>query len=289
MTLLVTLDHYTVRGRPSKSETMLTVVFWVILFFVAENTLLQTLNYFSPSLHPVFSPSLLNRRILSRHIGTDAFGCITVSYLGLQSSHYLSLFKKKFFSSSVKINPNYENRLWEYIPASQRILTIFLAYQFKNLYDSIIWSDGPEFIAHHILAGSAAWGGMYPGVGSVYGIFFMGVSEISTTVLVILANFDDDLGVKGLAEAFPGLRVVSAVGFVVAFIGCRIVAWPWVSWFLLKDIKNALANGDDKKAKERKVWLVGIGFILGSLTLLQFLWLGQIFVMGKQEIDKMLA
>eukprot|EP00519_Triparma_laevis_P015242 CAMPEP_0182491740 /NCGR_PEP_ID=MMETSP1321-20130603/1059_1 /TAXON_ID=91990 /ORGANISM="Bolidomonas sp., Strain RCC1657" /LENGTH=214 /DNA_ID=CAMNT_0024694049 /DNA_START=216 /DNA_END=860 /DNA_ORIENTATION=+ len=214
---------------------------------------------------------------------------MTVSYLGLQSSHYLSLFKKKFFSSSVKINPNYSKRLWEYIPASQRILTIFLAYQFKNLYDSIIWSDGPEFIAHHILAGSAAWGGMYPGVGSVYGIFFMGVSEISTTVLVILANFDDDLGVKGLAEAFPGLRVASAVGFVVAFIGCRIVAWPWVSWFLLKDIKNALANGDDKKAKERKVWLVGIGFILGSLTLLQFLWLGQIFVMGKQEIDKMLS
>ena len=106
---------------------------------------------------------------------------------------------------------------------------------------------------------------------------------------LVAANFDDDLGVKGLAEAFPGLRVVSAVGFVVAFIACRIVAWPWVSWFLLKDIKNALANGDDKKAKERKVWLVGIGFILGSLTLLQFLWLGQIFVMGKQEIDKMLS
>lgn len=115
--------------------------------------------------------------------------------------------------------------MWDYVPQGQRILTIFLAYQVKNLYDSFVWNDGPEFIAHHILAGSASWGGMYPGIGNTYGIFFMGISEVSTMVLVILANFDDELGVKGLAEAFPNLRVIFAGGFVVAFIACRIVMW----------------------------------------------------------------
>ena len=90
------------------------------------------------------------------------------------------------------------------------------------MYDTFYWNDGLVFVAHHLLAGAAAWGGMYPGIGPTYAIFFMGVSEVSTTVLVILANFDDDMGVKGLAEAFPISRIVTAAAFVVAFLACRI-------------------------------------------------------------------
>ena len=50
----------------------------------------------------------------------------------------------------------------------------------------------------------------------------------------------------------------------------------------------AMKNTDDKKMKERKRWLVGFAIILGSLTVLQFIWLGQIILMGKEEIENML-
>ena len=96
----------------------------------------------------------------------------------------------------------------------------------------------PQFIIHHVLAGTAAWGSMYPGCGHTYALFYMGISEISTSVLVILANFDDVHGVKGLADAFPTLKIACAVAFVVAFITCRIVMWPWVSKVRIKYYKG---------------------------------------------------
>jgi hypothetical protein len=79
---------------------------------------------------------------------------------------------------------------------------------------------------------------MYPGCGHTYALFYMGISEISTSVLVILANFDDVHGVKGLADAFPTLKIACAVAFVVAFITCRIVMWPWVSKVRIKYYKG---------------------------------------------------
>ena len=146
----------------------------------------------------------------------------------------------------------------------------------------------PQFIVHHVLAGTAAWGSMYPGCGHTYALFYMGISEVSTTVLVLLANFDEVHGVIGLADAFPLLKVVCAAAFVGAFIICRIVMWPFVSKYFVDDVMKALKNADDKKAKEHKMWLIGFAFVLSSLTILQFIWLGQIFIMGKEELDKML-
>ncbi|GMH66339.1 hypothetical protein TrRE_jg12606 [Triparma retinervis] len=145
-----------------------------------------------------------------------------------------------------------------------------------------------KFIIHHVLAGTAAWGSMYPGCGHTYALFYMGISEVSTTVLVLLANFDEVHGVEGLADAFPNAKIACALAFVAAFVTCRIVMWPWVSKFYIEDTMAAMKNTDDKKMKERKGWLVGFAIILGSLTILQFIWLGQIFIMGYQEIQKML-
>ena len=221
---------------------------------------------------------------MARHVGTDAFACGLVSCYGYASRGRLRPFVKGRLDGE-----GYNERLWRYLPEAQRVLTVFLAYQVKNMYDTFYWSDGPLFVLHHLLAGAAAWGGMYPGVGHVYSLFFMGLSEVSTCVLVVLANFDDEMGAPGLALAYPNARAATAGAFVVAFLACRIVAWPVFAVRLLKDMRIAVDNADDKNAKERRPWIYGIGGVLAALTVLQFAWLGEIVVTAKREIDKMRA
>ena len=134
---------------------------------------------------------------------------------------HLDQIRNRFWNSKATITKDYKKRLWSYIPGAHQTLLIFVAYQVKNLYDTFIWDDGVEFIVHHVFSFIAGWGSMYPGAGHTYALFYMGVSEISTTVLVVLANFDDDLGVQGLADAFPNLRMFWAAAFAVCFVVCR--------------------------------------------------------------------
>jgi hypothetical protein len=38
--------------------------------------------------------------------------------------------------------------------------------------------------------------------------FFLGILEVSTAILWVLANFDDEYGVKGLRDAIPMVKLV---------------------------------------------------------------------------------
>jgi hypothetical protein len=61
----------------------------------------------------------------------------------------------------------YEGRMYTYQPEAARICLFFFAYQIKNTYDTIVWNDGPEFIAHHILTLGTCWTPMV--VGGAHG------------------------------------------------------------------------------------------------------------------------
>jgi len=119
----------------------------------------------------------------------------------------------------------------------------------------------------------------------MYTIFFFGLSEISTAVLSILANFDDEFGVPGLGEALPVTKVVCGAAFVVMFILCRCILWPLTSYYFCRDMYHALKS-DDPRAVYRRGWLRFFFIALAGLSVLQVAWLGQIFTMGKQELEK---
>lgn len=156
------------------------------------------------------------------------------------------------------------------------------------MYDTIKWGDGIIFVLHHILAGGTAWLGMYPGVSSLYAIFFMGISEISTAVLCLLANFDDDFGVAGLDEAFPITKVLIAVFFVVLFIVCRVLLWPLFTYHFIHDTNIILKRDGVRETTTVKNTLRVMRFSLSGLTVLQVLWLGEIIVTAKKEIEALL-
>jgi len=169
----------------------------------------------------------------------------------------------------------------------QQIGLYFLAYNIKNTFDSVIWNDGPEFIFHHLLSGVTAWGAMYPGCGHFYVIFFMGLSEISTLFLCLLANFDDDFGVIGLGEAFPITKVALGAIFAVSFVICRTIIWPFASYHFAIDVLHAF-KVNCPSCHGRRGWMKFFLTSLVGLSILQVAWLGQIIIQGKAEIEKLL-
>lgn len=197
-------------------------------------------------------------------------------------SYYVQGNKKAF------VRANYLNRAMGFNAASFRLCLFFTAYQIKNLYDTIIFDDGIIFIFHHVFSAITAYGCMAPKIANYYPFFFVGLSEISTAVLCLLANFDPLHGVAGLDVAFPTLKIVLAACFVATFIVCRVVTWPILSWHFQEDMFNTLRHhGDDPRIRKRKGWLYFFIISNGSLTLLQFLWLFEIIFTVQKEMVAM--
>lgn len=128
-------------------------------------------------------------------------------------------------------------------------------------------------------------GSLHPGCAHFYGVFFLGVSEISTGILCVLANFDDEHGVVGMGDAFPITKVVIGTLFVIFFILCRCILWPIASYYFVKDCQWAL-KAKSPKLQGRKFWILLFQFCLTGLSILQVAWLGQIYFQAKEEFAK---
>lgn len=226
-----------------------------------------------------------NRAILARHVGVDTLSCFVVAILGWKASHINQDMVDAVLRGKKSMPVAYENRVFKYHPEAVRIALFFLAYQLKNTYDTIIWNDGPEFIAHHLLTLATTWGALFPGSCHYYVMFYFGVSEISTGVLCLLANFDDVHGVKGLAEAFPAGKMALGGIFAVLFVICRVFMWSTVSYYYCRDAWNVLKSGDPR-LEGRKTWLRYTFVSLALLSVLQIVWLGEIVRIGHEEMVK---
>jgi hypothetical protein len=228
-----------------------------------------------------------NRGILARHVGVDALSCFVVAGLGWRARYINQDIVDATLRGKKGAMPvAFENRVFKYYPEAMRISLFFFAYQIKNTYDTIVWNDGPEFIAHHILTLLTAWGALFPGTMHYYAMFFFGVSEISTGVLCLLANFDDIHGVVGLAEAFPVGKAVLGGLFAVLFVICRVFMWSTVSFYYCRDAWNALKS-NDPRLEGRKLWLRYTFVSLALLSVLQIIWLWEIFRIGHEELVKL--
>ena len=235
----------------------------------------QLLRYLITELLSNYHPLLELERhhhILARHTAVDGFSCFICAYIGFQNRHQLE------HLLALERNDDFNDRV--------QVLLFFFSYQVKNMYDTIVWEDSVVFILHHILAGATAWFGMCPGLCSLYVIFFMGISEISTSILCLLANFDPDLGIIGLDEAFPMTRIILATCFIVTFIICRIILWPLFAYHIAGDIPKALKQEGEKGRPSVKFALKLILGSLCGLSILQVICLGAIIVTAKKEIDQ---
>jgi hypothetical protein len=270
---------------PSLASCVITGVAIIAFLFTMELGARQLLVSFQEA-HPILEDET-NRNILARHVAVDVLSCVIVFLMGWGSRHLCQGVTDAVFFGKPQAMPaaGHEQRLFTYHAAGFRVALFFFSYQIKNLYDTIAWKDGPEFIFHHIFSLITAWGSMVPGCGHFYAIFFFGMCEISTGILCLLANFDDEHGVPGLGDAFPLVKVVLGGIFAVLFILCRCILWPVFSRYFVHDCLLAL-RGNDVRTKPRRMWLRFFLVSLTGLSILQIAWLGQIFIVAKEELGK---
>jgi len=271
--------------QPTVSSLVLTGCF-LIAVLVAIEQLGRYVLGLAQNLHPILE-SEINRQVLARHAFVDCTSLFVIAFLAVRNRHILSELRDGFLGRKEVPKP-FENRCFMYHGEAFRILTIFSVYQVKNLYDTVIWNDGPEYIVHHVLALATSVGGLYQGL-HFYGVFFMGISEVSTCILCVLANFDDDYGVKGLGDAFPITKVVIAGVFVLSFIICRVVMWPYCAYYCTRDITAAFASdAEQMKSTGRRIYFRFIYISLSLLTLIQGVFLVQMYIMGKPLLEELL-
>jgi hypothetical protein len=148
-------------GGPSLLSTLLTVAFYVSLLFLLEYLATLLITAYS-HIDPILENEL-NRQILARHVACDFSSLSYCAYLAISQRHIcrdLLLASPLYKQYDSMRSEDYNKRCFRYHPGCQRLMVIFFVYQVKNMYDSIYWNDGLEFVAHHLFAGAAAWGGM---------------------------------------------------------------------------------------------------------------------------------
>ncbi|GAX22576.1 hypothetical protein FisN_14Hu204 [Fistulifera solaris] len=263
--------------RPNRSSRWLTGVLFLTCLTVSQHAVQFLLQW-----HPhVLFQTAKHRQIVARYVGVDALCCIIMVWAGVSAIRSPSSpYGKKWHPDE------YSQRLYAYYPTHYRVALFFTYYQIKDLMDSILWNDKPELIFHHILSLLSAYGCWSTETGLYYAPFFFGYSELSTIALCCLVNFDLELGIPGLADAFPRLKLIVGVLFVLLFLLCRCLAWPYVSYYFCRDVQQALRRTDDPQLKHRKFWLYFFLVALSGLSLLQVLWLGQIVVTAQKEFLK---
>ena len=175
-------------------------------------------------------------------------------------------------------------RLYDYDGGFQRLSAVMFGFQFKNLVDTIVFGDGAVFVLHHLITMAVALFALHP-YSHLYGSFFFGVSEVSTTVLALLALFDGEFGIPELERDFPTLRLIVGVIFAVSFAVVRCVLWPYFTWFYCRDARAILAADAAGETPVHSRLLVNV-FMYGLLTLsvMQAVWFVQICQKIHEEV-----
>jgi hypothetical protein len=297
------VDDEIVDPRPSLTSCVWTVLFFLSLLILSEQFFRYVFREIVAPHQEILRVSPIYPHIVARHVGVDALACFACAILGWKARKpvmpYLTSLQRQQANTNKK-NPNNANnkemdvflqqRLYQYHPAAFRIALVFGTYQFKNLYDSYVWNDGPEFLFHHVFSIFTALGVMDSGIGHVYSIFFFGISEISTAVLCLLVNFDDQHGVPQLGQSLPHLNVLLGGLFATLFVICRCILWPMASIHLCRDMYWALSHHAQQnyatplQYRRRTFWIRFFLISLTGLSILQIAWLGQIITTARTEL-----
>lgn len=170
-------------------------------------------------------------------------------------------------------------RLYAHYPSFQRLAAIMAAFQAKNLADTLVYNDGALFFVHHIITVTTAILALHP-FAHFHGTFFFGISEISTTVLALLVNFDKQHGVPRLEAEYPISRLAIGTLFASSFVVIRGILWPIFSYFFICDCLYVLRT--DTAHDRAVVW--GFVGMLITLSCMQAIWLVQIVLTVHRDV-----
>jgi len=169
------------------------------------------------------------------------------------------------------VNVGYDtafDRLYKPAPESaRRMILVNLAFQLWDLLISYGRKElnSLEMLAHHALAATLCAIGLHVGFVQYYGIYFLGVTEVSSLPLVYV---DSCKFYPAMQRARPGLDLVAKVLFGLSFVAVRDVYFIKYSKTLWEDSLKVLGDGSAKFPK------LTVGFLCANVffVILQLTW-----------------
>ena len=179
-------------------------------------------------------------------------------------------------------------RLFGYLPEAEFLAAMNFTFQFWDFWISLSIPEHRTalMLAHHLAASAVSWCSFRYRVLNYYGIFFLGISEVSSVFLVFVDLSRYFPPIPGtLYDQFVGL--VAGPGFVICFIVYRFLYWWPVSWKLFQDVHAVTIKSNmAEQLRPGNSWVLYIYLALNlPLGLLQVYWLTVIL----QEVKKVLA
>jgi hypothetical protein len=248
----------------------LTSVYVTLLYTFRESSSILGL----PRPADEFCPDSNTTSICSR---SDLFAFQMTSWLALLFCGLLGFHTWHVTGRSHSTIPNTAvGRLFGSIPEAEKLAAACFTFQF---FDFLVSLTIPEhrtaiMMTHHFMAASVSWFSIQFQYLHHYGVFYLGLSEVSSIFLVFV----------DLAKYFPPVpgsmfdRLVGTVcgpAFVVTFTLYRVIMWWPVSFQLFLDAYSVLKSGQASKLRHGKEWVlyVFLGMNL-PLGILQLYWFG---------------
>lgn len=171
--------------------------------------------------------------------------------------------------------PTPQGRLFGYLPEAELLATINFCFQ---SWDFVVSSTIPEhatpiFLGHHIMASIVSFCSIRYQILHYYGVFFLGLSEVSSFFLVFLdlSKFNPP---RESSWYERWVLLVCGPMFVICFLYYRVLLWWPVSYQLWCDVRSVIANGQAEKIRGRGAnWVLFVFLALNlPLGVLQLYW-----------------
>ncbi|KAJ8610342.1 hypothetical protein CTAYLR_003856 [Chrysophaeum taylorii] len=150
----------------------------------------------------------------------------------------------------------------------RHLIAVMIGTQIFDIPSSILIGGplaAPNFVVHHVVVLSLAILALRYRFAFYYGVYFMGVTELSTPLLAFVDLFRD---FPKFALKFPNTNETVRISFAIAFFWVRIISWLPISVKFWSDAFGMLADTLPRNALPKGVlylWLVVHTF----LTILQ--------------------
>lgn len=132
------------------------------------------------------------------------------------------------------------------------------------------------FLFHHVFTGLVALFAMRPFL-HYYASYFLGLSEVSTTILCLYCCFQDQHGTKSLVSIFPTVHIVLGLAFAVGFFIFRITLWIYFAFYLCSDLVALYYSGQAHSNAIAAFYFISTVLF----TILQIVWLSDIISAAK--------
>jgi hypothetical protein len=129
----------------------------------------------------------------------------------------------------------------------------------------------PIMLAHHIMAATVSWCSIRYQCLHYYGVFFLGLTEVSSFFLVFIDLSKYYPPVDG--TSFKLWLDICGPCFAVTFFYYRVILWWPESLRLFRDVRQIVKSGDVERIRPGTTWVLYLFLALNlPLGLLQLYW-----------------